>query len=104
MTMNTVVFENMKVTELPDARRENLNVSADARVTVRIDDETTPVNTAAANADVLGIVDPAFGIAFRETMRPLPISISMRTCVSCGHRAIGATARATMIDGLVRRV
>lgn len=60
--MNTVVFEHVKVAELPDAWRKKLSVSADARVTVRIEDEATPVNTAASKADPHRTGDPAFGI------------------------------------------
>ena len=60
--MNTVVFEHVKVTDLPEAWRRQLSVSADARVTVRIEDETTPVDAAAPNTDSRHIADPAFGI------------------------------------------
>jgi hypothetical protein len=60
--MNTVVFEHVKVTELPDAWRKKLSVSADTRVTVRIEDDTTPVDAAAPNTDPRHIADPAFGI------------------------------------------
>jgi hypothetical protein len=60
--MNTVVFEHVKVTELPDAWRKRLSVPADARVTVRIEDEAAPINTTTLKANPHRIDDPAFGI------------------------------------------
>jgi hypothetical protein len=60
--MKTVVLEHVHVTELPDAWRKRLSVPADARVTVRIEDETTPVRVDTSNADSPRTVDPAFGI------------------------------------------
>lgn len=37
--MNAVVFEHVKVAELPEAWRNKLAIPADAHVTVRIEDE-----------------------------------------------------------------
>ena len=37
--MNAIVFEHVKVSDLPEAWRERLARPADARVTVRIEDE-----------------------------------------------------------------
>jgi hypothetical protein len=57
--MNAVVFEHVKVTELPEAWRSKLAMPADACVTVRIEDETThPATAARAHSSA----DPAFGI------------------------------------------
>ena len=39
--MSTVIIEHVKVGDLPDAWRERLAKPSDARVTVRIDEETT---------------------------------------------------------------
>jgi hypothetical protein len=61
--MSAVVFEHVKVSDLPEAWRARLAKPADARVTVRIEDELvrhqarTPRKTAAEP-----IEDPAFGI------------------------------------------
>ncbi len=58
--MSAVVFEHVKVAELPEAWRNKLAKPADARVTVRIEDEVaqdTPVTTSAQPS-----ADPAFGI------------------------------------------
>jgi hypothetical protein len=54
--MNAVVFEHVKVAELPEAWRSKLAMPADARVTVRIEDEATHDAPAQPSAD------PAFGI------------------------------------------
>ena len=60
--MNTVVFEHVKVTELPDAWRKKLSIAADARVTVRIEDEAVSSTATEPMADQLNRADPAFGI------------------------------------------
>ena len=57
--MNAIVIEHVKVSELPEAWRAKL-ADADARVTVRIEAEAPPVDTAATGAAVGD--DPAFGI------------------------------------------
>ena len=61
--MSAVIIEHVKVGDLPEAWRERLAKPADARVTVRIEDElardeTRPTRKAAAEP----IEDPAFGI------------------------------------------
>ncbi|MGH8208809.1 MAG: hypothetical protein ACREU6_04310 [Steroidobacteraceae bacterium] len=57
--MNAVVFEHVKVAELPEDWRKKLAFPADARVTVRIEDEAAQ---SAAMPDQPSIADPAFGI------------------------------------------
>ncbi|CAN5425974.1 hypothetical protein BH11PSE9_BH11PSE9_18990 [soil metagenome] len=59
--MNAVVFEHVKVDELPQAWRANFAQSAATRVTVRIEEEigAEPVATA---AEGFSTDDPAFGI------------------------------------------
>ena len=52
--MNAVVFEHVKVTELPEGWRRKLAMPADAHVTVRIEAEAAQ---AAAFSD-----DPLFGM------------------------------------------
>ena len=57
--MNAVVFEHVKVAELPEAWRNKLSMPADACVTVRIEDETAqPVTIPTGQLSA----DPAFGI------------------------------------------
>jgi hypothetical protein len=58
--MNAVVFEHVKVAELPEAWRNKLAKPADARVTVRIEDEAT--QDTAETASTQPGADPAFGI------------------------------------------
>lgn len=53
--MNAVVFEHVKVAELPEDWRRQLAIPADARVTVRIEAEADA--SAAASGD-----DPLFGM------------------------------------------
>ena len=53
--MNAVVFEHVKVAELPENWRRQLAIPADARVTVRIEAEAEAA--AAASGD-----DPLFGM------------------------------------------
>ena len=53
--MNAVVFEHVRVTELPEDWRRQLAIPADARVTVRIEAEAD--TAAAASGD-----DPLFGM------------------------------------------
>ena len=56
--MNAVVFEHVPVAELPQAWRDKLSQAADARVTVRIEEETAgPAPSLAEFAD-----DPLFGM------------------------------------------
>lgn len=57
--MSTVVFEHVKVAELPEAWRDKLDIPADAHVTVRIEDETAATGAAHGQS---GTSDPAFGI------------------------------------------
>lgn len=58
--MNAVVFEHVKVAELPEAWRNKLAKPADARVTVRIEDEVAQDTTVTTSAQAGA--DPAFGI------------------------------------------
>ena len=61
--MSAVVIEHVKVGDLPEAWRERLARPSDARVTVRIEDETGRQETAATRLTVgEAIEDPAFGI------------------------------------------
>ena len=55
--MNAVIIEHVRVAELPLAWREKLTKSADALVTVRIEEEAP-----AAMAEAFVTDDPAFGI------------------------------------------
>jgi hypothetical protein len=57
--MSTVIIEHVKVGDLPEAWRERLARPSDARVTVRIEEETGARDTPAAQetAD-----DPLFGM------------------------------------------
>jgi hypothetical protein len=57
--MNAIMFEHVPVAELPQAWRDKLAQSADARVTVRIEAEEHP---AVAAAEEFIADDPAFGI------------------------------------------
>ena len=56
--MNAIVIEHVPVAELPPAWRAKLAQSADAHVTVRIEEEAQ----AAAPAEEFVTDDPAFGI------------------------------------------
>jgi hypothetical protein len=58
--MSAVVFEHVKVAELPEAWRNKLAKPADARVTVRIEDEVAQDSTGTTPAQPGA--DPAFGI------------------------------------------
>jgi len=58
--MNAIVIEHVKVSDLPEAWREKLPANDDARVTVRIETETTPAKEQASEEFVTD--DPAFGI------------------------------------------
>lgn len=51
--MNAVVIEHVKVAELPEAWRNKLAIPADARVTVRIEDEATRQQTGNEAEDLL---------------------------------------------------
>jgi hypothetical protein len=65
--MNAVVFEHVKVAELPENWRRRLAIPADARVTVRIEAEAE----AAASGD-----DPLFGMwRDRQDMADVPAYI-----------------------------
>lgn len=59
--MNAVVFEHVKVDELPQAWRANFAQSASTRLTVRIEEETAPKPVAEAT-EGFTTDDPAFGI------------------------------------------
>ncbi|TAJ93585.1 MAG: hypothetical protein EPO31_05190 [Gammaproteobacteria bacterium] len=59
--MNAVVIEHVKVAELPEAWRNKLAIPADARVTVRIEDEAAQPTPTEQTSDQSSI-DPAFGI------------------------------------------
>lgn len=55
--MSAVVIEHVKVSELPENWRIRLCAAADARVTVRIEEEAEPRNMNTANGD-----NPLFGM------------------------------------------
>ena len=55
--MNAVVIEHVKVSELPEDWRLRLHAAANARVTVRIEEETGSRETAKENAE-----NPLFGM------------------------------------------
>ena len=56
--MNAIVIEHVPVAELPPAWRAQLASGAEARVTVRIEEEAAP----AAAPEAFVTDDPAFGI------------------------------------------
>jgi hypothetical protein len=56
--MNAIVIEHVKVEDLPEAWRAKLVSSADAHVTVRIEEEMQ----VAAPAEEFAIDDPLFGM------------------------------------------
>lgn len=58
--MNAIVIEHVKVSELPEDWRTRLRTAANARVTVRIEEETE--QAAAQAAESFATDDPAFGI------------------------------------------
>ncbi len=60
--MSAVVIEHVKVGDLPEAWRERLARPSDARVTVRIEDETGRQETTVRLTGGETIEDPAFGI------------------------------------------
>jgi hypothetical protein len=62
--MNEIVIEHVKVSELPEAWRAKLAKPADARVTVRIEEEAASQQAAATQAKEADerVDDPAFGI------------------------------------------
>lgn len=55
--MNAVVIEHVKVSELPEDWRARLHAAADARVTVRIEEEAELRDAAKENAE-----NPLFGM------------------------------------------
>ncbi len=55
--MNAVIIEHVKVSELPEDWRARLPATADARVTVRIEEETEARETAKEHAE-----NPLFGM------------------------------------------
>lgn len=59
--MNSIVFEHVKLEELPQAWRARFAQSASARVTVRIEEEDE-AQPAARAADGFATDDPTFGI------------------------------------------
>lgn len=58
--MNAIVIEHVKVSELPEDWRARLHASANAQVTVRIEEEAE--HTATQTAESFTTNDPAFGI------------------------------------------
>lgn len=62
--MSAIVIEHVKVSELPEDWRTRLQATADARVTVRIEEETVAHETDKPQAD-----NPLFGMwSAREDM------------------------------------
>ena len=59
-TMNAIVIEHVKVSELPEAWREKLPAAGDVRVTVRIEQEAGSNAVPAAEAEYPD--DPLFGM------------------------------------------
>lgn len=59
--MNAVVIEHVKVSELPEDWRARLHAAANARVTVRIEEEAEP-REAAREATKEGAENPLFGM------------------------------------------
>lgn len=59
--MNAIVFEHIKVSDLPEAWREKLAASEDARVTVRIEQEAA-AGEDATTATTEHPDDPLFGM------------------------------------------
>ena len=55
--MNAIVIEHVKVSELPEVWRERLRAAANARVTVRIEEEAELRDAAKENAE-----NPLFGM------------------------------------------
>ena len=55
--MNTIVIEHVKVSELPEDWRTRLQAEADARVTVRIEEEAGPGEVAKDRGE-----NPLFGM------------------------------------------
>ena len=55
--MNAIVIEHVKVSELPEDWRERLRAAANARVTVRIEEEAELRDAAKENAE-----NPLFGM------------------------------------------
>ena len=58
--MSAIVIEHVKVSELPEEWRTRLRASANAQVTVRIEEEAE--HTATQTAESFATNDPAFGI------------------------------------------
>jgi hypothetical protein len=50
--MNAIVIEHVKVSDLPEAWREKLPANDEARVTVRIETETTPAKECRCNCSM----------------------------------------------------
>lgn len=59
--MNAVVIEHVKVSELPDDWRARLHAEADARVTVRIEEEAV-ASEASLDTGTDGAENPLFGM------------------------------------------
>jgi hypothetical protein len=75
--MSAVVIEHVKVGDLPEAWRERLARPSDARVTVRIEDETGRQETAATRLTAgEAIEDPPSASGATATTWPM----SMPTC------------------------
>lgn len=60
MSTNEIVFEHVKVSELPEAWRKKLSGAQDTHVTVRIEAETE--QPFEATTEPFATQDPAFGI------------------------------------------
>ena len=60
--MNTVVIEHVALNDLPAAWRAQLPVALNARVTVRIEEETESAQASASTNELFFTDDPAFGI------------------------------------------
>ena len=60
--MNAIVIEHVKVSELPEDWRARLHASANAQVTVRIEEEKEAGQSAPTAVESFTTEDPAFGM------------------------------------------
>ena len=80
--MSTVIIEHVKVGDLPAAWREQLAKLSAARVTVRIDEETTRHEGEASQLKE-GVEEPAFGIwRDRDDLADVDALLAQDSCAS----------------------